>query len=318
MPSAKSRAPSFFDAAQWKSDIATRESLFGLGRVSARSPLTVFASEAPADADLILTPTRFIPANRLSLISAVLEKAAACDDPRVIPLIPTHIHALGPASVQRLCRTLNFSRSPVALLLVSDKSIRPFTAFEHVAGLRKLLQHKQNVILLACGPIIGLDAILHGAGQASIGISAMWRSPVPPGTPFRSGEQYELSMLQRSLWEHQTPSTFAGWYRGFDEPLCQSCPEDRRLSSFKEDSPADREFILRHNAHSWLEALGELDGLTLPEARTHLSEERRDALFWHSQLRPQVPLSEFDPGLRHLVEIDDGQLPAWLDEHPRR
>lgn len=222
---------------------------------------------------------------------------------------PNRRQALNPELLDQTIRLLSAAQRPIALILLSKQ--QPLGKQQRMTGLRILLASIPDVLLLASEPAVALDTVLYGASAASVGVTSGLRQPSPPpkGGGFANG--YVTGMLLRELWEHRSPVTYADWYRGRPEPVCVLCPEQRSFASYDPGS-RDKNIILRHNLRTWLAVLDELRALPLSEARSHLAQERREALDRNAQLRPQATLSEFDPVLRQLVALDDGMLPQSL------
>jgi hypothetical protein len=309
------------DAGRWRHTAASTEDLFGLtqvddGQLSLIDPPTLadVIRQAPASVAMVLTPTGFIPADRLDLMARTLNAAADCRDPRVVALLPTEARILEPSLRPAVCRLLASARVPVGLILVA--SGQPMAIAGRVAGLRALLGGVPDTMVLACEPAVALDVTLRGACVSSVGVTGGLRRPSPPGNDLRFASGFVSGMFLRDLWEHRSPPTYAEWYEGHREPRCTSCPEHRSFASY--DSGAeDKAAILRHNLHTWLAVLDELDPGDLLAARAFLAHERRRGLDRHAQLRPQATLREFDPVIRQLVMLDDGGLPSSLADRPR-
>ncbi len=307
------------DRGRWCDTVATPTDLFGLSggtppdndsllAATCDQTLSDVAASAPASVSLVLTPTGFIPPDQLDLISAVFDAVAACNDPRLIPLIPTHAQVLDPWMLERTCQVLQKARSPIALILADDAP-QPFAALQRMDGLRTLLATVPDVLLLACEPSVALDATMHGACATAIGVNSGLRLPKPP--PRTNGGPAAPRMWLHELWEHRSPKTYAKWYQGLDEPYCEFCSVQRSFASYGPGTP-DRQASYRHTLHSWLGVLDDLAGLSSAEARSVLAEQRLQALDRHAELRPQDGLGEFDPVVRQLVVLDEGRLPHSL------
>ncbi|WP_285600501.1 hypothetical protein [Kineosporia sp. NBRC 101731] len=309
------------DSGRWRKTLATSANPFGLADEKTAEDLGLLpidfgntldevALSAPAAVSLVLTPTGFIPADRLHLITDVLKATHASAAPRLIPLIPTHARVLEPHLIQRMCRLLAAARSPVALVL-ADEADQPLGKAHRIAGLRTLLSAVPDVLLLGCEPVVAMDAILQGACAAAIGVNSSLRLPRPPSDS--NGGPAVPRMFLRELWEHRSPPTYAQWYEIAEEsePSCTSCGDERSFSSYG-TGDHDRKRIYRHTLHTWLELLDELVDCDRDEAQGLLADERRQALDRNAQLRPYEPLRAFDPVLRQLVMLDYGRLPTSL------
>jgi hypothetical protein len=308
------------DQARWRKAMADPVDLFGFvaedhGQRSLFPAPTLadYVAAAPEDVAHVLTPTGFIPADRLDLMAMVIHAAASCDDSRTVALIPTDAAVLDGPRASDLLHLLANSPGPVAVVLTGKP--QPFGAKNRVAGLRALLSAAPGTMVLASEPAIALDSVLHGAGVASVGVTSVLRKPGSLGDSAGFANGRVSGMFLRDLWEHRSPPTYAEWYEGSREPRCRMC-EVRSFASY-DCSSRDKAQITRHNVHAWLQVLDEIDKRDLFEARAFLMAERRSGLDRHGVLRPFAPLKEFDQVIRQLVLLDDGTLPASLNGRSR-
>jgi hypothetical protein len=65
-------------------------------------------------------------------------------------------------------------------------------------------------------------------------------------------------LFLRELWETRSPSVYADWFANRRAPTCAACG-GRSLDRFS-SHPLDKQQVLRHNVHAWLDVLDEISG----------------------------------------------------------
>jgi hypothetical protein len=305
--------PKVFDAGDWRGRIADPADPFGL-RDGALVQLSLdewAAGVAPAFT-AVLTPSGFVPDRGWHELDAVLEAADAAHDPRLVTLVPTDAAML--ESLDRFVDTVAQARRRIAVLFAAAS--RPLARVPRAASLRELVATVPGAMVVGCEAVTALDALTYGAAAAGVGVTSSLRQPRRPGDP---GARFAFKgipgMFLRDLWEHRSPTVYADWYLSRPQPSCDRCPEARTFESW-ESTTADKAAICRHNIHTWLSVLDELDAVGRAAGRSWLAAQRRGGLDRHLALRPYASPSEFDLLLRQYAWLD-GLLPTELRRRRR-
>lgn len=295
------------DVGAWTTQIATRSSPTILHAPGALAQISLdsWASDMlRAGADGVLTPSKFVRAGNWAALHAVLDAGEETSLLGVMTLVATDAAMLDSAYLSAFSRILSGASRPLALLFAAKD--KPLARWGRPAALREVVSAVPGCLLLAVEPIIAADAFSCGASGAAIGISGGLRRPRRPGDHGGpNAKDFVPGLFLRDLWEHRSPSIYADWYANSPSPTCDACG-GRVLDEFGCDQ-ADKEAVLRHNVHAWLEVHSELRDLDSVGRRVALAEERANALAAHLTLRPATVKVGADPLLRQLVELDDPQ-----------
>ncbi|MQA88069.1 MAG: hypothetical protein GEV03_26490 [Streptosporangiales bacterium] len=253
-------------------------------------------------AHAVFTPSKFIRLGDWPSLRAVLEAGETATLPGVVTLVATDAAMLDSQYLPRFAETLAITSRPLALLFAAKNP--PLQQRGRMASLRQLMTQVPGCLLLATEPIVAADACAHGAASAAVGISGGLRKPRRPGD-LGGGDARDFlpGLFLRELWEHRSPGIYADWYANSPSPTCLACG-GRALDAFDNDE-ADKEAVLRHNAHTWLAVLDELRAKNPVQQRRWLAEEWSSALAAHLSLRPAMGSVDADRVLRQLVELDD-------------
>lgn len=239
-------------------------------------------------ADAALTPSGFVRAGDWPTLKAVLVAGAQVRDPRVATLVATDAAMLDPARLATFLDRLAEQRPGRALAFVFASTSMHLGGRGRMAGLRELLGAFPGSLIVGTEVLAATDVVVHG-GAAAIGLLASHRRPRPPGGkgggPQAAG--FIPGMFLRELWETRSPSIYVDWYRNRPAPFCEPC--GRGPERFTTDQ-ADKDAVLLHNVHAWLDVLTDLDRAG-EHARTMLSTERWEAWDAHRDLgRPGTPV----------------------------
>ena len=310
---ARSRARGYpsrivLDVGAWTTRVATRRSPTVLHAPGALTQISLdsWASDLlGAGADAVLTPGKFVPADHWAALRAVLDAGEETSLPGVITLVATDAAMLDSACLPAFSKILSGASRPLALLFAARD--KPLARWGRPAALRQVVSAVPGCLLLGAEPIIAADAFARGASGAAIGISGGLRRPRRPGDQGgpNNAAGFVPGLFLRDLWEHRSPGIYADWYANSPSPTCGACG-GRALDEFGCDE-ADKQAVLRHNVHAWLEVHAGLRGLDPAGRRAALARERADALAAHLTLRPAAVTVEADPLLRRLAELDDPQ-----------
>jgi hypothetical protein len=256
-----------------------------------------------AGADAVLTPSKFVRAGNWAALRAVLAAGEDTSLPGVLTLVATDAAMLDSPRRRTFIKALSRTSRPVALLFAAKN--KPLACWGRAAALREVMTALPGCLLMGVEPIAAADAFSYGASAAAIGITGGLRRPRRPGDAGGgpNSKDFLPGLFLRDLWEHRSPGTYADWYASAPSPVCAACG-GRALDEFGGDD-ADKEAVLRHNAHAWLEVHSELRVIDLAARRSVLAGERADALVAHLSLRPATMRLEADPVLRQLAELDD-------------
>jgi hypothetical protein len=266
--------------------------------------------------DAVLTPSLFAPAGE-EVLEAVVAAGNRAIDSRVITLVGTDAAMLDAENLPVLRRVLGQSSRPLAVLFAAKN--HPMARRGRVHALRELLDALPGCMVLATEPIVGTDALVHGAGACAVGVTGGLRRPRRPGDP--SGGSRATSgvpgLFLRQLWEHRSPGVYADWYANRPSPRCSQCG-GRRLDAF-DSSDQGKQAVLTHNIHAWLEVLDDIREQPVTERAPWLATDRARGLQTHVGLRPAHATSEADPVLRQLVALDGPSTqPALAPTRPGR
>ena len=296
------------DVGAWTTQVATRRSPTILHAPGALTQISLdsWASDMlSAGADAVLVPSKFVRAGNWAALRAVLDAGEETSLPGVVTLVATDAAMLDSSCHAVFTRLLSETSRPLALLFGAKS--KPLVRRGRSAALRDVMSAVPGCLLLGVEPIIASDAFSYGASGAAIGISGGLRRPRRPadrgGGP--NAKDFVPGLFLRDLWEHRSPGIYADWYANSLSPTCDACCA-RALDEFGSDE-ADKEAVLRHNVHAWLEVHSELRNLDSVGRRAALAEERANALAAHLSLRPARVKVEADPLLRQLVELDNPQ-----------
>jgi hypothetical protein len=262
------------------------------------------SSTLSAGADLVLTPSRFIRAGDWAALRAVLRAGQATPLPGVRTLVATDAVMLEPAHLTRFLTTLCDEADPDRLAFVFADRKEPLAHRERAAGLRAVVGRFPGCLVVGVDVLGGTDALGHGAA-AAVGIRSGLRWPRRPGDKggFPPAKGYAPGLFLRELWETRSPSVYSDWYRdSAGTPTCAECG-GLAVGRFS-NHPRDKEQILRHNVHAWLDVLTEITSRPGTSGREWLARERLRALAAHGELRPRAGM-KVDKLLRYLCELDD-------------
>jgi hypothetical protein len=296
------------DVGAWTTQVATRDSPTLLHAPDVLAPITLdsWASGLfEAGASAVLTPSKFVCAGNWDALHAVVAAGEEAKLPGLLTLVATDAAMLDPSCIHAFCAALSRTNRPLALLFAAKN--KPLACWGRAAALRQVMTAVPGCLLLAVEPIIAADAFSYGASATGIGISGGLRRPRRPGDAGGgpNARDFMPGLFLRDLWEHRSASTYADWYANSPSPSCGACG-GRALDEFGSDD-ADKEDVLRHNVHAWLEVHSELRVIDPVSRRAVLAGERADALAAHLSLRPATFKLEADLVLRQLAELDDSQ-----------
>jgi hypothetical protein len=294
------------DAALWRRAQATvTDPLPGLG---AAEDLTLFPVDlddyarpiVKAEADVVFTPSGFVPAGAWSTLQALLAAGRRTTLPEVRTLVPTDVQMLDSPHRGRFAEELAAADRPLALVFAARS--QPFGAPGRVASLRAIVAALPDLAVLATEYLVAADVMARGA-TASVGFDKALRCPSRPEAPGGGGiaKGWLPGYFLRELWESRSPSVYADWYAASATvPYCKACGRD--VEDF-EASTEDRLFIRRHNVHALVELLAGLRYAADPQSV--LRSERMTALQRHVDLHQFTDHHQTDPVLRRLAELDD-------------
>jgi len=291
----------------WTSEVATRQSPTLLEAPDALVQVSLdswAASLLNAGANAVLTPSKFIELGDWPTLRAVLCAGEGTELPEVITLVATDAAMLDLGHLPTFIENIATHR-PVAVAFASKSP--PFERAGRMAALRYLLSKRPGCFLLATEPVVATDAYAHGAAGAAIGITGGTRKPHRPGDRGGGGNSkgFLPGLFLRDLWEHRSPEVYADWFANSPSPTCMACGGGA-LEVF-DNTNHDKDVVLRHNVHAWLEVLDELRVRTRADQQLWLADERSSALAAHLTLRPATGAIDADRVLRQLVELDDPQ-----------
>ncbi len=293
------------DAGAWTTTIATPDAPLDLpADEEVLVPLSLgewAASWLNAGAEGVLTPSRFVPSGDWSALKAVLVAGAQASDPRVATLVATDAVMLGSVRLEEFLLTVDEQRGGRPLAFVFAASSSPLASRTKVVGLRALLGAFPGSLVVGCDVLVGTDVVVH-RGVAAVGLRSSQRRPRRPqdggGGPPSKG--WMPGMFLRELWETHSPSIYADWYSNRPAPVCTRC--GRGPESFTADA-VDKDAVLVHNVHAWLDVLTELR-LQGENARAWLIGERWRAQKAHRDLGPRSAGVPMDPLLAALCALD--------------
>lgn len=301
------RQPVVVDPGKWTRTVATVNVPLGVDAdEDVLIPLTMeqwAASWFDAGADGLLTPSGFVESGDWPALKAVLVAGAQVRDPRVATLIATDAAMLDPARLTMFLEHVDEQRAgrPLAFVFAAARSGSPLAPTGRMAGLRAVLGAFPDSFIVGAEVLAATDVIVHG-GAAAIGLLSTQRRPRRPGGTgggsFSPG--YRPGMFLRELWETRNPSYYVDWYRNRPAPFCTAC--SRGPETFTTDQ-ADKDAVLLHNVHAWLDVLTDLrrEG---ENAQTWLMNERRRAHDAHHRIGPPSTGAPIDDLLATLCRLD--------------
>jgi hypothetical protein len=299
------------DVASWAETNATVAVPWGVPRGDGLFPMTLddwARGLSDSGADYVLTPSFFVRDGDWAALRAVLECGATATRTAVLTLVATDGAMLDESRLPRFLETLADHSGDRPLAFVFAGKTPPFARRGRVAGLRLLLAAHSGSLLLSADVAAATDALTQGAAASGIGVTGALRRPKGPGDDTGGGgnaADFAPGLFLRDIWEHRSPTIYADWYANSPSPTCAQCG-GRALDTYT-NRPADKDQILAHNVHAWLEVLTELTRRQAGAARSWLAGERRRALAAHLELRPGTANLAADPLLRWLCELDDPQ-----------
>jgi hypothetical protein len=303
LPDVYRRQPIVVDLGAWTTETATPRDPFHLPSADGLFPVTLDSLAAGIvrdGVDALLTPSRFVEAGDWRSLRAVLKGAAATARDDLVTHVACHAAMLSGHHRATFLRNLDEHAADRPLAFTFAGSVG---AHDRVRGLRELLAMYPGSLLVGTDALAGCDAAARG-GWAAIGVTGSLRRPTPPGKRgggFANG--YVPGLFLRALWESRSPTTYADWYANSPSPRCALCG-GRELDGFTNDA-ADKQAVLVHNVHAWLQVLDEIRSRSSLDAQAWLDADRRRALEEHLVLRPEASALEADRLLRALCEVDD-------------
>jgi hypothetical protein len=303
------QGPVVVDSGYWRKHEATTTQpmspAVAQGGLFATSLDTFAQSWHAQGADVTLQPSGMIGVDRWDVFAAVRTAASQVLRPDVLRFFPLDAAMLDNGRAARLARELLVTAGPAALLFAdADQAM---AREGRAANLRWLLAEVPELAVLATEPLMALDVAAH-EGAASIGIRSGLRRPERPQDrgkkrPMAAG--WLPGLFLRDLLELRSPNTYADWYITQPSPTCGTC--GRPLDLFS-TTTADKERILLHTLHTWLDLADDMRRRNGPaRQQAFLANERLLALDRHVQLHPFAPKHEVDVLLRRLAELDDPQ-----------
>ncbi|WP_133119105.1 hypothetical protein [Mycolicibacterium agri] len=259
---------------------------------------------ATTGAAAVLTPSYHIRPHAWEVLDALLQTTARATDPRLITFVPINAAALEKASISSLLSCLKSARGRrLAVTFTGPK--RPLADKERLSGLRVLLDQHRGLWILGVDPLVGTDALAHGAALVAVGTGHSTRHPDGPGDNTRGFSLDRLpGMLYLPLLEHRSARKLADWFANRPLGTCADCGLDPdRLDAIE----ADRIAVIKHNLHATGDLAAEVIGRPRAQRAAYLSDRRNEALTRHVGLKPLVAPVEADLTLRLLCELDDPQ-----------
>jgi hypothetical protein len=296
------------DPGKWTKEVATADAPLGLtADEDVLIPLTLCEwaqSWLDAGADGVLTPSKFVPSDDWPALKAVLAAGTQVSDPRVATLVATDAAMLDQARLATFLDTVDEQRGGRPLAFVFAARSAPLARTARMAGLRALLGAFPDSLVVGGEVAVATDVLVHG-GAAAIGLRSSQRQPRRPsdkgGGP--QAEGWMPGMFVRELWETRSPAFYADWYANRPAPFCARC--GRGPESFTTDK-ADKDAILIHNVHAWLDVLTDLrrEGTN---ARAWLVNERWRAYDAHRHVGPPGTGAPIDDLLAAVCDLDGPQ-----------
>jgi len=304
-PPGAARQPVVVDPGHWTTTVATPAAPLGIpADEDVLFPLSLdeqLGALLDAGADGVLTPSGFVQSGDWPALQAVLAAGAQVTDPRVATLIATDVGMLDRDRLATFLRHVDQRRGGRRLGFVFASTSAHLAGAQRMAGLRTLLGLFPGSLVLSAEVLTATDVLVHG-GTAAIGLKASQRKPRPPG---KSGGGPQATghlpgMFLRELWETRSPAYYVDWFRNRPAPSCPAC--GRGPGSFTADQ-ADKDAILLHNVHTWLEVLTDLrqEG---EHARTWLSAQRWWARQAHRGIGPPGTGAPVVDLLQALCDLD--------------
>jgi hypothetical protein len=257
---------------------------------------------AATGAAAVLTPSYHVRDRAWNVLKALLQTTAHATDPRVITFIPINAAALDKANVASLLSCLKDTHGRrLAFTFTGPK--RPLADKDRLAGLRELLTQHPGAWTLGVDPLVGTDALAHGATLVAVGTGHSTRHPDGPGDKTRGFALGPLpGMLYLPLLEHRSPRKLADWFANRPLGVCAGCGlEPDSLDAVE----ADRLAVIKHNLHATGDLATEVIGRPAAQRASYLSARRNEALARHVSLKPLAAPVDADLTLRRLCELDD-------------
>jgi hypothetical protein len=218
--------------------------------------------------------------------------------------VATDAAMLTTGRLQRLVELVDEQRGGRPLAFAFAARATPLASVDRMAGLRMLLRAFPGSLVLATEALAGTDVIAYN-GSAAIGLTSSLRRPSRPfdggGGPLATG--WIPGMFLQELWETRSPAVYEDWYGNRQAPTCIACG-GRAADSFT-DHPADKDAVLLHNVHAWLDVLTEMFGRDGDGRRSWLAADRLRGLEAHVDLPAARSSVQADKLLRALCELDD-------------
>jgi len=211
-------------------------------------------------ADFVFTPSLFVRCADWPALRGVLRTASSVHRPHVVfTLVATEAAMLDPAHLGCFVRTLQVEAAGHRFAFVFADKAKPLARRERLAGLRKVLAEFPGSLVFGTEILVGTDVITQGCA-AAVGLTGGLRRPRRPwdegGNP--PAKKMVPGLFLRELWETRSPSVYADWFANRRAPTCAACG-GRSLDRFS-SHPLDKQQVLRHNVHAWLDVLDEISG----------------------------------------------------------
>ncbi|QVQ53168.1 hypothetical protein J4H86_05115 [Spiractinospora alimapuensis] len=246
--------PIIYDPAVYAREIARPDeqpALFALSREMRAASIRL--QPARRHAQVSLTPTRYLYPEPYRCLHNAAHAAAEIAAPDIVFAVPVDHTWLDSPHYRELITVLVDTPGPKALILGDDDD--PLEKLDRAQHLREIVTSVPGLALLRTG-LAGLDALVHGAEFASIGVSAATRRTPPPGLSSTGPRSGPPEVLVPDLMHYVDGQRFSTMLSQTSQvPRCR-CPEcargsiefgerGRPVTTFTE--AADEQIAHRHN-----------------------------------------------------------------------
>lgn len=212
--------PVLIDPSAYEKHVATPDRPFAAGEASLMAADGLeeqLERQRMQGATLAVTPTALLSTGDLESLEAVAERALEIGDDDVLLSLPVDARWLRAPHHHDLISMLRQVPLPKALVLCATHD--PLSTAEAAANLREVVASVPGIGLLR-SDLAALDAMVHGAGFASIGDSASARHGPTPGRRGPGPRRRDPAVLLPRAVSYHYGETIATAFEGADAPLC--------------------------------------------------------------------------------------------------
>ncbi|MEV0644922.1 hypothetical protein AB0I28_06625 [Phytomonospora sp. NPDC050363] len=271
-------APILLDTGGYEKGVASFDAPFEYGDGLHRVPLAeLLDAQLDAGATVALTPTLFVGAGDLGALVSALSATARLDRDDTVCLLPLHFGWLRPPHYATLRQALWDIRIPTALMLGAVRD--PLDSWGAARRLRALVESFPGLSVLRTD-LAAFDALVHGAGFASLGATSAHRHawiPVLAGDRRMGRRPPHVYLPELFTWKDGR--SLAVVFANAAAPPC-SCPvcQGRRLDRFTASSDRMAHEAAAHAQFHLTGLLGEF----------HYVEPAYRAAWWHNRCRDSL------------------------------